>query len=87
MGSKIDNLDWMETYSTDEITCPWCKAPFSDSWEISSNSEDEEVCGECGGVFSWERDVIVKYNSTKVEGRGPKQGDTVDGDEDESGAP
>jgi transcription elongation factor Elf1 len=47
------------------ITCPYCGHQNIDSWE-SNDSEDEETCGRCGGVFSYQRDVEVTYSSSPV---------------------
>lgn len=50
----------------DEITCPYCGYACSDSYEYSE-SEDDHECGQCGGVFSYERYVEVSYSSKPVK--------------------
>ena len=60
--------------STDEITCPWCGHEESDSGE-NDDSDDEYECGECGGIFSYERDVTVTYSSERVSPPEPDKED------------
>lgn len=49
----------------DEITCPYCGDEHSDSWEMADDDSHYE-CGTCGGIFSYQRDVEVTYNSSPV---------------------
>jgi len=46
------------------LTCPYCGHEDSDSWELSSDDEDEHECGRCGGIMSYQRIVTVEYNSS-----------------------
>lgn len=75
---KVSELDYfkfdeeveeLETFGEDEITCPVCGSKQSDSWEYSCDS-DEHTCGECGSEYEWERQVEVTYSSqaTKIGG-------------------
>ena len=50
-----------EVYSTDEVTCPYCRQEQSDSWEYTDDGEAD--CGECGYEFSFTRNVEVTYSS------------------------
>jgi len=60
--------------STDEITCPWCGYEDGNSGECD-DSDDEYECGQCGGIFSYERDVIVTYSSERVSPPEPDKED------------
>lgn len=53
---------------TDEITCPYCGAEWSDSWEMSDSGE--EICDECGNKFWYEREVSVSYTSHRISDDG-----------------
>lgn len=55
-----------DLYFESEVVCPYCGNEFSDSFELG-DSEDEETCSCCGGVFSYEREVRVTYNSSPVK--------------------
>lgn len=55
-----------EPYNTDEITCPWCGHEQGDSWE-AADSDDKCECGECGKIYSYERNYEVTYSSSRVE--------------------
>lgn len=55
-----------DKYYEDEITCPYCGYVHSDSYEYS-DSDDNHKCGQCGGIFSYERNVEVTYSSTPVK--------------------
>jgi len=48
------------------ITCPYCGYEDMGSWE-SFDDEDEEICGNCGSTFSYERIVTVEYTSHPVK--------------------
>ena len=66
--AEIDEIEIDEgedKYYEDEITCPYCGHVHSDSYEYS-DSEDEQECRQCGGVFSYERYVEVTYSSQPV---------------------
>ena len=54
--------DESENWCNDEITCPWCGAEFSESWDYDEDSGDVE-CYECEKVFSYERYVEVSYST------------------------
>ena len=58
----------------DKITCPWCGYEDRNSGECA-DSDDEHECGECGGIFSYERDVIVTYSSERVSPPEPDKED------------
>lgn len=63
---------------TREITCPWCGYEYHDSWEDSDENEEEE-CPDCGGVFSYTREVEVTYSSERKrapEGWTPPEGES-----------
>lgn len=65
----ISPLEFVEDPDTEvesEITCPYCKYQHRDSWE-ASDSEDDKVCGNCGSIFSYDRDVSVEYHSEPVK--------------------
>ncbi len=49
------------------LTCPYCGYVDNDSWELSSDCEEEHECGRCGGVMSYERIVTVEYSSSPVK--------------------
>jgi len=61
-----DKEDVKECFMEDEITCPYCGNQNGDSWE-SADSEDEEVCGNCGSTYSYERVVDVSYTSSPIK--------------------
>jgi len=50
---------------TDEITCPWCGYEDQNSGECPDD-DDQNECGNCGGIFSYEREVTVTYSSSRV---------------------
>ncbi|MCK4997137.1 hypothetical protein KAS08_02440 [Candidatus Pacearchaeota archaeon] len=51
---------------TDEVVCPWCGCEYGDCWEWAEYS-DEMKCDECGKEFSYEKDVTVKYSTSKKD--------------------
>jgi hypothetical protein len=55
-----DNKDF-----TSQITCPYCGNEDQDSYEADDDSEDCD-CGRCGGVFSYQRTVVITYDSQPV---------------------
>lgn len=48
------------------ITCPYCNYVEKDSWERKYD-EDEEECSQCGGIFSYERNIEITYSSTPIK--------------------
>ncbi|MDU6113799.1 MAG: hypothetical protein E6649_05245 [Paeniclostridium sordellii] len=62
-----EDIDDLETFGEDEITCPVCGSKQSDSWEYSCYS-DTNICDDCGSEYDWSREVEVTYNSqaTKI---------------------
>ncbi len=65
--SKIElELDPLNKDYENNLTCPYCEFQDSDSWELSSDYEEEHECSRCGGVMSYERIVIVEYSSSPV---------------------
>jgi DNA-directed RNA polymerase subunit RPC12/RpoP len=54
-----------DTNDTSEITCPWCGHRKSDSWEASD--EGEHTCGYCGHDYEHNREIVVTYNTAKVD--------------------
>lgn len=54
----------LETYATDNALCPWCKAEYTDSWEME---DGEYECDVCNKKFSLWRDVSVTYTTHKVK--------------------
>jgi len=52
---------------TREITCPYCGAEFSDSWEVGMGVNDGELgeleCGSCEKTFIANRNCSITYNS------------------------
>jgi len=56
----------IEHKQTDEVVCPWCGNEYRDCWEWTENS-DEMKCDECGKVFEYEKDVTVKYDTSKKQ--------------------
>ena len=55
----------LETFGTDDITCPWCLHVLRDSWK-KGESGTVEKCPKCGEGFTWERQVEVVYNTEKI---------------------
>ncbi len=51
---------------TEEVVCPWCGHEHGDSWEWTSNSDDMK-CDECGKEFGYEKDITVKYCTSKKQ--------------------
>lgn len=72
IAEKLKNQDFIKENEpekqnyTNNIICPYCGYEDMDSWECS-DSEDEEICGNCGSTFSYERIVTVEYNSYPVK--------------------
>ena len=73
IAEKLDNQDVFVNGNEpesqqfkDNITCPYCGYEDQGSCE-ASNDEDEEICGNCGSVFSYERVVTVEYTSYPVK--------------------
>jgi DNA-directed RNA polymerase subunit RPC12/RpoP len=65
---KDDSIDLEQhTQSSDEITCPYCGHRHSDSWEYSSNWDDDFECVECDKKFVMNRIVDVYYVTEKKE--------------------
>ena len=60
------NYDAEELYGESNIKCPYCGSENCDSWEVSSDSDDIE-CEKCGGKYSYEREVDVKYYMVPIE--------------------
>ena len=60
----MGNLDYLEYFRESEITCPYCKHKDQDSWEMEESGEVE--CGSCEKEFYVEREVDVKYTSSKI---------------------
>jgi len=51
----------INTFSQDEITCPYCGYRFLDSWEYEDIDDSVEIeCGECEREF----DLYVKTSTT-----------------------
>lgn len=73
IADKLDNQDVFvkneepeEQQFTSDITCPYCGYANNNSWECD-DGEDEEICGNCGSTFSYERIVTVEYTSYPVK--------------------
>ena len=49
----------------DEITCPYCKHQYSDSWEYGEDGI--ESCEECNKSFRYSKVEIVRYATTGIE--------------------
>lgn len=62
----VKNEEPEEQQFTSNIVCPYCGYENQDSWECSDD-EDEEICGNCGSTFSYERIVTVEYTSYPVK--------------------
>ncbi len=65
------SLDKQKTFSgdtdyTDNAVCPYCGDVNEDSWELCDYGDCE--CGECGKVYTIDRDVAVSYSTYKKEG-------------------
>ena len=64
---KIDiSNNQEELYSEDEITCPYCNEPITDSFEYPDYEEKFE-CQCCGSIFSYEREVSVTYDMKLIK--------------------
>lgn len=50
-----------DVWSNQEIECPWCKKPQSDSWEHGDDGTIE--CGWCERPFHYSRHLSVSYES------------------------
>ena len=50
--------------SKTEITCPYCNYIDINSWEAGDSGDIE--CGQCGSSLSFERIVIVSYDSVPI---------------------
>lgn len=51
--------------SNDEVTCPWCRHEWGDSWEYADET-GTETCEECGKRFTYARDINVVYYMEKA---------------------
>ena len=51
---------------THRVVCPHCGHVFECSWEWEDDG-DVMTCDECGGRFTWEREVEVHYHSRKAK--------------------
>ena len=55
-----------ELYAEDNIKCPYCGCENENSWEISTDG-DEEICNDCGSKYIWNRNTSVTYNCSPIE--------------------
>lgn len=61
-GKEIDH------FCTENIICPYCGYEFKDSWDFSSDSAILECDNEkCKKKFSYGRDIVVEYTTSKVD--------------------
>lgn len=60
MEHQTPQFDIMYEY---EITCPWCRYEFCDSWEVESGEEDLGLqdCPDCGKAFFARREIDITY--------------------------
>ena len=66
--SKIEiDLEPSDRKYKNNLTCPYCGYADNNSWELSSDCEEEHECSRCGGVMSYERIVTVEYSSSPVK--------------------
>jgi transposase len=62
--------EWMKTFHTEHITCPYCGHVDHDSWEVRSDElefdDDEHECIDCGKVYRLSRNAKITYTSEKT---------------------
>ena len=56
------------TQNEDEVICPYCGYKFSDSWEFPDEGTTE--CSDCEREFSYGRNVVVTYSTSRIKGSG-----------------
>lgn len=64
LARQLQENEEVDTSGEDEITCPWCGYQLSDSWEMKD--EDEYECDNCEKMFTYSRDVVVTYGSSRM---------------------
>lgn len=60
------NQNPKDYYYEHNIKCPYCGYEDQDSWEASEKSDNKE-CDQCGSIFSYQREIIVHYNSQPIK--------------------
>lgn len=59
-----ESVAGIETSGTDEPTCPYCgDTAYGGDLEGDSG---EVICGDCGQVYEYTRDVAITYSTNKV---------------------
>ena len=62
------NDDEIDTWQTDDPTCPWCGYVDSDSDDYYlKKTEGKEQCDNCGGWFSWESERTITFYTRKTD--------------------
>jgi ribosome modulation factor len=58
--------DW-DFHGRDEITCPYCEYEFSDSWECSEHSDEDQECPRCDNVFKVTAVHSLSFDCSRIE--------------------
>jgi DNA-directed RNA polymerase subunit RPC12/RpoP len=61
--NRPEGLEWLDTFRTENIICPYCKYQDKDSWELEDS--DDYQCPECGEEFYVEKVIDIKYTTSK----------------------
>lgn len=59
----MNERDEIDTWLTDELTCPYCGAKNCDD---PGEPDGMTMCSECEREFEFERDYSVSYTSRKM---------------------
>lgn len=65
----MKNKELKETYSEQELVCPYCDYEFRDSFEFSENSAGDLgliECPDCGKEFWGYREVSISYSGVEA---------------------
>lgn len=62
------NDDEIDTWQTDDPTCPWCGYVDSDSDDYYlKKTEGKQQCDNCGRWFSWDAEYSVSFYTRKID--------------------
>lgn len=68
----------MNTENTRNIICPYCGYEDLDSWEMTSETEEEETikieCTNCEKKFDLIYHIVLTYSSFKLKNKEHKNG-------------
>lgn len=69
------NEDEIDTWQTDNPTCPYCGYEYQDMEGFIDGTDGKEQCVECGKLLKWEAEYSVSFFTKKLTGW--KNGKTI----------